>query len=738
MKKTNLLNYLLGTIILVSASSVYAGVKLDDIDVASDDRLLFTSEQKVPGVAEYKSLYCTKLGDEKITSAPVLLTCFPERIELLDEGKILQIRNKDGLSRYSTEEGKITKVDDGNHGKTLRTFPIASSQDGKWYCTVNPVKKATGNLVLVNSKTLLQKVLVENVDLDYSSMKVKWAPDGKALLYENNNSVYFATPDAVVKNLQVNENFRKIGEGSIDSVQWTQNKKIIYLKDDVVYCIEQNELYTRGLYSTLVGNGKIISRLPVEFNCLTDKFWCNGKGNRIAVISRGNILSIYTVGIEEKNAHAKIDLICPLTEVAGTSLGYEMFWTADGKALLWNDSMDYADNEKTGTIYSVENNMAVVAKASRSIAPVMSPDNRKLAYTDNGALKVFDLSSMLETASYDKESVISVAWAGRNALYIGGKKTVSFFNVLTKESNILFLSSVDKAYWNAGFIVTKISDEKGFYCYDAEKNIWVPYRIPDVELSAKDKNGRYRAYVGKATNAEYDNTIFVRCLSGKTYTYSVFPDAMKENCNGRKVALALDAMENSEGLGKVLHVLSEYGIKVTFFVNGEFIRRYPEKTRLIANSGNDCGSLFYTAADLVENNFVIDASFITRGLARNEDEFFAATKKELALLWHAPYYHDTQLIRTSGNTAGYEYVSAFSKFSDRTTYERSQEKAEPYKSASEIINGMVEGLEDGMIIPVCIGKANGTRKDYLYEKLDLLIAAILESDYEITDVQGLK
>ena len=116
MKKTNLLNYLLGTIILVSASSVYAGVKLDDIDVASDDRLLFTSEQKVPGVAEYKSLYCTKLGDEKITSAPVLLTCFPERMELLDEGKILQIRNKDGLSRYSTEEGKITKDEDGNHG----------------------------------------------------------------------------------------------------------------------------------------------------------------------------------------------------------------------------------------------------------------------------------------------------------------------------------------------------------------------------------------------------------------------------------------------------------------------------------------------------------------------------------------------------------------------------------------------------------------------------------------------
>ena len=43
-----------------------------------------------------------------------------------------------------------------------------------------------------------------------------------------------------------------------------------------------------------------------------------------------------------------------------------------------------------------------------------------------------------------------------------------------------------------------------------------------------------------------------------------------------------------------------------------------------------------------------------------------------------------------------------------------------------------------MIIPVSIGKTSGTRKDYLYEKLDLLISAILDKGYEITDVRGLK
>ena len=159
---------------------------------------------------------------------------------------------------------------------------------------------------------------------------------------------------------------------------------------------------------------------------------------------------------------------------------------------------------------------------------------------------------------------------------------------------------------------------------------------------------------------------------------------------------------------------------------------------MIAESENDCGSLFYTSSDLVENNYIIDKEFITRGLARNEDEFFSATGKELSLIWHAPYYHDTELIKDSAKSAGYEYISAFNEFSDRITYERAKDKKEEYLSASEIISKISDELYDGMVISVTIGKADGTRKDYVYQKLDLLISAIIESGYEITDVQGLK
>lgn len=739
MKNKKLLIFFLGIIILISASHVYAKVRYDGIDLNPDGRILYTSVRHVPGVPDYKSLYCARLGEERINGIPEILTCFPERMELLCDEKVLQIRNMNGISRFSIDDGKIMHITENSRlsKSYARTYPVSVSCDGKWYCCVERAKNATGRLVLVNSKTMLRKILVENVDIDYSDIRVKWSPDGKAILYENNNAVYFATPDAVFKNLQINETFRKIGDGTIESVQWTQDRKIIYLKNDIVYKIEQNELYTRGLYSTLVGSGEIIGRLPVSFDGIRDKFWCNSNGSKIAVISNGNILSLYSMNQKEKNDYIKIDMIYTLTEMSGTCLGHRIFWNGD-KPVLWVDSLDYESNEKTSNIYAIEEELNYIFQAKNTIEPVVSSDFKKIAYTDNGTLRIFDISNMTETASYSDDDVVSVAWCGKNSLYAGGKNTISRFNIITRDVERVLVSSVEKAYWESGMVIAKSADGKTTYCYDTENKTWKNYELPEIVLNANDRNGNFRVFLSEAANTDYENTILVRYLSGKALTYSVFPESLKNEKKNNRVALVFDALENSEGLGNVLYILSEFGIKGTFFLNGEFIRRYPQKTQLIANSRNECASMFYTTADLVAGNFVIDDSFITRGLARNEDEFFAATKKELSLMWHAPEYHDNEIIRNAGKSAGYQYVSAFSGINDKVTYEISAKTDVEYKSASELIDLITEELHDGMIIPVSIGKTSGTRKDYLYEKLDLLISAILDKGYEITDVRGLK
>ena len=64
----------------------------------------------------------------------------------------------------------------------------------------------------------------------------------------------------------------------------------------------------------------------------------------------------------------------------------------------------------------------------------------------------------------------------------------------------------------------------------------------------------------------------------------------------------------------------------------------PTLVKEIADSGHEVGSLFYAYFNMTDSRFAVDRDFVKGGLARNEDDYFAATGRELSLLWHAPYY----------------------------------------------------------------------------------------------------
>ena len=55
----------------------------------------------------------------------------------------------------------------------------------------------------------------------------------------------------------------------------------------------------------------------------------------------------------------------------------------------------------------------------------------------------------------------------------------------------------------------------------------------------------------------------------------------------REIALTFDALDNSEGIPSILFILNKYGIKATFFLNGEFMRRNPSAVKEITLAGKD-------------------------------------------------------------------------------------------------------------------------------------------------------
>jgi peptidoglycan-N-acetylglucosamine deacetylase len=58
----------------------------------------------------------------------------------------------------------------------------------------------------------------------------------------------------------------------------------------------------------------------------------------------------------------------------------------------------------------------------------------------------------------------------------------------------------------------------------------------------------------------------------------------------KKVALSFDAAWGDEQTQSILDILDEYKIRVTFFMTGEWVSKYPEDVKEIAAAGHDLGN----------------------------------------------------------------------------------------------------------------------------------------------------
>ena len=231
------------------------------------------------------------------------------------------------------------------------------------------------------------------------------------------------------------------------------------------------------------------------------------------------------------------------------------------------------------------------------------------------------------------------------------------------------------------------------------------------------QNEDYRIYKAKAKNVRYENGIYVRHLTDKVNTFALYREAAQKSSAKKKIALVFDLLDSADGVNSIIAVCEKYDIKPTFFVNGEFIRRYPRELKKLSASGAEVGSMFYSCTDLTVKNFEINEEYVRRGLARTEDEYFAVTGKELALLWHAPFYKSNKMIRDAGSEAGYSYVDF------------------PIDDGS--IDSKAGKTLESQIIPITVGIKSDSEKNEFYTKLELLINSLMDGDYEIVPVSGL-
>ena len=711
--------------------SLFAGTSFGNPDLNLNDEILFTVRHNMVGASPYKSLFYAALKDGKPEKNPEVITCYPEQMELLSGGNELQIRNRYGIARYSTKNGTMTWIEKSNvmPENIVPIVPYAASPDGKYFCRIERTSLYSGSLTLVSTQTGKSSVLCEGVLNSYEDLPVKWAPDSSVLVYEKNNGVYFCNPDAVLRGVEIDERYRKIGRGTINSVHWASAKYLAYVDDYLLYKINTKELYTLGLYSGIIGQGKPMGRLPFQFNPLTDKFSSNSEVTSAVVTQNGRLFT-YLVVRSASCDYMDVIYSRPYTESNASLVASYIFWDASGKPVLWQEKLPYDGVKEKGSVYKLDSQAQHVLEVEDSGKPFVSPNGTKVAFFAGSTVYVYDLNTWKRVSVLSGEKVISAIWTDDSNLYVGGEKSIRKWNIFANKAETITLSSVEAGYWNpSDYSIIADTGNSNFYKYDSNKKTWSKTEYTGTVEPVK-QNGRYRVFVGTTPNKNYDNALYVRSLSKRAVTNPLYKESTKKTAEKKKVALAFELYDNADGLPLILSELNKFNAKGSFFVNGEFIRRYPAETKQIVNNKHLCASMFFTTANLTENSFVINEDFVRRGLARNEDEFYACTGTELTLFWHAPYYAVSPELINYGANAGYTYVSACCDVS---------EFSNPNMDPEKMIKKFCQALDksNGGVVSVVGGFSQSNHARPLYKYVALLISVLLDSGYELVDLNSL-
>ena len=206
----------------------------------------------------------------------------------------------------------------------------------------------------------------------------------------------------------------------------------------------------------------------------------------------------------------------------------------------------------------------------------------------------------------------------------------------------------------------------------------------------------------------------------------------------KTAGLCFDLYDDDAGLYNTLDALDQYGYKATFFLGGEFIRRHGQSAKMIIDRGHETASLFFSGIDLSDSRYRVSVDFIKQGLARNEDDFFKAAGRELALIWHPPFYASSGFIRSAAASAGYITVDRSFDTMDWVSRDEEVRLGLTILSPSELIDIIISKTQNSSIIPVRLGIIPGSRKEYLYDRINVLLDALAKEGITVAPVTSLK
>ncbi len=749
--KVKFLTRALLLLIAIPPVAVTAEVRFDGLDLSESDVLLFKTTTASPGSDTFDTLFRVDLRTDETTQ----LTFYPERVMLTGNGRQFQIQNRYGVFRTNDELASMRVVE--AFPAFVNGAPVAGgkintavpSPDGAYLVYLDPVTYGYADLIIYDTAGGEKRIVTRHVEFTLSGSPAAWSPDSRFFVYAKGGAIYYYSIEQLKNDRLIAEEFRSIGAGTIANVRWSSNNDLYLLSDSLVYRIKSVEFFTRSLYTKLLSIGNVAGKIPFSFDPNFDEFWISPDGYKLLLSKGGRNIFLFYLQADDYLSTGGTQSLPYLFLPRNTRVKRVLWSTLDRIVLLTGSIVSGAT---TTSVFEIQldpdaESFAFQRNPEKGVLDlVLSDDESFVAVLKADGVTVRDYATWRDLVFFPHPDPRAAIWYSDTRLIVAGAYRSEVVDTATGESTIIALSQPTGYGFDS-------NDASRIIIESLDKRYAVgPGGLDTVagaELRAQSvSSAEFRVYLDR-------NMIMVRNISGfgtrelfasPAPEYDPFPQEAEpvdfthfthgSRIRRREVALVFNAIDTVEGLTDVLNVLSEYGLAATFFVNGEFIRRYPGAVREIAESGHEVGSLFYAYLNMTDASFKIDKDFIKRGLARNEDEFFAVTGKELSLLWHAPYYFTNTDIIEASREMNYTYVGRDVDPLDWVS------GGEPtlsafYLPAADLIERVIKLKKPGSIIPIRIGRTQPGRDDYLFHRLDTLLNGLIEQGYAIVSVSTL-
>jgi peptidoglycan/xylan/chitin deacetylase (PgdA/CDA1 family) len=751
---------LLLCVLLGAASLAYGQVSFGNLDLSPADRLLFTATTGYPHYGSYDTLFLAEARTKSIRQ----LTFFPEEVQLLQDKDVLQIQNRYGIFRSDVGFRNIAPLSmfpsfvAGSQIQSGTVAPMQTSPDGKYLAYLRVRSPAYGDLTILNVATGVETLVSDKVELSLHELPALWSPDSRFIVYAKGAGLYYYSLAQLQDKRVLAEGLRKMGDGRISSIRWCRDRSLYFISGVIVYEIDPNELFTRALYSGFLKIGSVAGKIPFEFDPNFDSFWVSPDGKNLLLNKGGRNVFLYYLTLDDFHASGA-PLSLPYLSLPRDTGVLKVIWSPGNVVTMLCETR--TGGVQGTAVYRLTQDGNGVFSAFQQTKDQgvndisLSPDGSRAALMTAQGVSWKDYATWRDRGSMSHPSPLHVLWLADDELLIAGASYTERYNTGSSASTLVAVSQPgDFGHAKTGTSVqTRLKGR--VLVFDETAGAWKPadgYAVRDRSVASDT----FRVYLESSMRGSYANLLMVRDAKGfgttplfppETTLYERFPAADEavdftnvahgSRIRTREVSLVFNAVDSAEGLTRILNTLSVYRVRATFFVNGEFIRRYPDAVKEIADSGHEVGSLFYAYFNMTDSRFTVDRDFVKAGLARNEDDYYAATGKELSLLWHAPYYIVNSPVIGWGAEMNYVYIGRDLDSYDWVTNTESNLARGIYLPAADLVERIIAQKRPGSIIPLQVGAGEGKREDYLFQKLDIMINELARRGYDIVPVSTL-